>query len=102
VARLASSGVCLPLFLFGILLIVKRRFRSIAGPRQAAGALLLLAFAGTYSMLHMVTWTLVRYRLPVDAVLMPFGALALVWVYGQARAAVHVEPIRRLVDVRRT
>jgi hypothetical protein len=39
---------------------------------------LLFLFAGCYTLLHLLTWAMVRYRLPVDAVLMPFAALALV------------------------
>jgi hypothetical protein len=39
---------------------------------------LLLLFALFYSVLHVLTWAFPRYRLPVDAVLMPFAALAIV------------------------
>jgi hypothetical protein len=39
---------------------------------------LLLLFTVVYSGVHILTWTLVRYRLPVDAVLIPFAGLALV------------------------
>jgi hypothetical protein len=38
-------------------------------------ALLFIAF---YSLLHILTWAMPRYRLPVDAVALPFAALALV------------------------
>jgi hypothetical protein len=38
---------------------------------------LLFLFAVIYSLVHVLTWTLIRYRLPVDAVLIPFAALAL-------------------------
>jgi hypothetical protein len=31
-----------------------------------------------YSLLHILTWAMPRYRLPVDAVALPFAALALV------------------------
>jgi hypothetical protein len=39
---------------------------------------LLIVFAIVYSVVHILTWTLIRYRLPVDAVLIPFAGLALV------------------------
>ena len=39
---------------------------------------LLMLFAVVYSGVHILTWTLIRYRLPVDAVLIPFAGLALV------------------------
>jgi hypothetical protein len=38
---------------------------------------LLFFFAVIYSLVHILTWTLIRYRLPVDAVLIPFAALAI-------------------------
>jgi hypothetical protein len=34
-----------------------------------------------YSLLHIFTWAMPRYRLPVDAVAMPFAALALEHVF---------------------
>ena len=34
-------------------------------------------FVLVYSGAHILTWTLIRYRLPVDAVLIPFAGLAL-------------------------
>ncbi len=54
--------------------------------RSAAGWLsfsttplaLVLLFMGFYSLLHILTWAMPRYRLPVDAVALPFAALALV------------------------
>lgn len=39
---------------------------------------LLLGFIAFYSALHIFTWAMVRYRLPVDAVALPFAALAVV------------------------
>ena len=45
---------------------------------------LVLLFALFYSILHIFTWAMPRYRLPVDAVLLPFAALA---VYDLARRA---------------
>lgn len=35
-----------------------------------------MTFAFVYTGIHLLTWALIRYRLPVDAVLMPFAALA--------------------------
>jgi hypothetical protein len=31
-----------------------------------------------YTLIHVLTWTLIRYRLPVDAILVIFAGLALV------------------------
>jgi len=39
--------------------------------------MLCVLFSLAYSILHIFTWAMPRYRLPVDAVLMSFAALAL-------------------------
>jgi hypothetical protein len=46
--------------------------------RPPSRLLLLYLFMFGYTMIHILTWTLVRYRLPVDAVLIIFAGLALV------------------------
>ncbi len=76
VTRVASFGLYLPFFIVGIVLYFRNQ--TINGFRKllrSPGALLLL-FALVYTVIHVLTWTLVRYRLPVDAVLIPFAALA--------------------------
>jgi hypothetical protein len=42
---------------------------------QPIAAAALLLFAVFYSVLHVMTWTFPRYRLPVDAVLVEFAGL---------------------------
>jgi hypothetical protein len=81
-ARLLSFGLFLPLLAFGIPLALTERRRADTpdAPEDTAGAWLLLGFAGVHSLIYLLTWTLVRYRIPVDAVLMPFGALSIAWV----------------------
>ena len=78
-ARVLSFGVCLPFMAGGIVLALSRRpdRGSHAFPEQRAAEWLLLGVAGVYTAVHLLSWTLVRYRLPVDAVLMPFAALAI-------------------------
>jgi hypothetical protein len=39
---------------------------------------LLQIFLVIYTAIHVLTWTLVRYRIPVDAVLVVFAGLAFV------------------------
>ena len=36
--------------------------------------LLFLGFIVLYTLMHLLTWTLIRYRLPVDAFLLLFAA----------------------------
>ena len=40
-----------------------------------------------YSVLHIATWAMVRYRLPVDAVLLPFAALGVMDLARRVRTA---------------
>ena len=51
------------------------------GTVDGPGVFLLLLLAACYSAVHLLTWTLVRYRLPVDAITMPFAAAGAVFVW---------------------
>lgn len=76
-ARALSFGVCLPFFICGILLAMLRHSAD-DHPPDPLGVALLIGVAMLYSAFYLLTWTLVRYRLPVDALLMPFAAFAMV------------------------
>jgi 4-amino-4-deoxy-L-arabinose transferase-like glycosyltransferase len=80
-ARVLSFGLCLPFLVWGIVLSLVKRPRSPGVDRCSTkgGLWLLYGVVFTYSAIHLLTWTLVRYRLPVDAVLMPFAGLSLIW-----------------------
>jgi hypothetical protein len=71
--RVLSFGVFLPFMVFGAALAVVKVPR---GPRTAGipGASLLGLFVVVYTGIHLATWTLIRYRLPVDVVLLLFAA----------------------------
>jgi len=47
---------------------------------------LLYAFVFVYSIMHLLTWSMVRYRLPVDAVLIIFAALGLAELRARMRS----------------
>jgi hypothetical protein len=85
--RSGSFGLCLPLMLYGLYLVARSR------QLRARNSLLLL-FVGFYSLLHVLTWAMVRYRLPVDGVLIVWAALALIDLHARARRWL---PARRLV-----
>jgi branched-subunit amino acid transport protein AzlD len=78
-ARVGSFGLFLPFMIYGLLRPyfylrgagVNRRDYILNSP-----AALLYLFVIVYSLIHILTWTLVRYRLPVDAILVLFSALA--------------------------
>jgi hypothetical protein len=64
--RVLSFALFMPFMVYGLWLSRAewRRYR------------LLYAFMLFYTALHLLTWAMIRYRLPVDAVLMLFAALA--------------------------
>jgi hypothetical protein len=68
VGRVVSAGLYLPFMVYG-LWVSRREWRRFR---------LLYIFMIFYSLLHILTWAMVRYRLPVDAVLLFFAAIALV------------------------
>jgi len=82
-ARVLSFGLALPFLVSGVVLALARRTGQ-----DSSGASLLLLLAAAYSFVHLATWTLIRYRLPVDAILIPFAALSIVtayqWIAGSA------------------
>lgn len=77
VSRVLSSGILWPLMVAGILLAAWRvRREDVHGD----GLLLLLLFVAVYTAIHLLSWALIRYRLPVDAVLLVPAALPAVEV----------------------
>lgn len=81
VGRVGSFGVFLPVMLVGIWLALRWRGpgRSWAGwaAFSTTPLALVLLFVVFYSLLHILTWAMPRYRLPVDAVLIIFAAYAI-------------------------
>jgi hypothetical protein len=77
IARVASFGLLWPFMLFGLVLSIARR-KEWVQLRPPSATVLLYSFILIYSLIHILTWTLIRYRLPVDAVLILFAGLAVV------------------------
>ncbi|MBN1657071.1 MAG: glycosyltransferase family 39 protein [Anaerolineae bacterium] len=81
VGRVLSFTLFLPVMVLGLSLALRdaRPFRTwgdwIAFSTTPAAPALL--FAIFYSTAHVLTWAMIRYRLPVDAIILPFAALAL-------------------------
>jgi hypothetical protein len=89
ISRIGSFGIFLPFMIYGLALGIKKsasekgnRFLNLLISPEG----LLMIFAGAYTSVHILTWTLVRYRLPVDAVLIPFAGLALMDIYSRVSA----------------
>jgi hypothetical protein len=88
-SRVFSFGLIVPFAALGIHAALRGwrtpgSFAAGAGApgsrTRAAGVVLLLAFCVTYTLIHLLSWALVRYRLPVDSALIPFGALGVTYV----------------------
>jgi hypothetical protein len=74
VSRTLSFGFFLPFMLYGLVLAWIERGAAVV--LEPVGVLTL--FVVFYSAIHLLSWALIRYRLPVDAVLVGFAGYALV------------------------
>jgi len=73
ISRIGSFGIFLPFMVYGLWLSIRRLGKGVF----TAPVGLLVLFSLIYAGAHILTWTLVRYRLPIDAVWVLFAALAL-------------------------
>ena len=93
ISRVASFGLFLPFMVYGLILTLLNKHQDgllTAGSTQAlppakaskikfsSPLFLIYTFLFIYTGIHILTWALIRYRLPVDAVLLMFAGLALV------------------------
>ncbi len=73
ISRVGSFGLFLPFMLYGAILAAVRSVRA-KDEVWRARVWLFLGFVAIYTLMHLLTWTLIRYRLPVDAFLLLFAA----------------------------
>jgi len=73
VSRMFSFGLLLPFMAYGLISQGRRSFSS--------EMLILYLFIITYAAIHLLSWALIRYRLPIDAVLIIFASTALVEIW---------------------
>ena len=76
ISRTFSFGLLLPFMLHGIWLAIRRSGPRVPDTGQPLA--LIGTFIASYTMVHLLSWSLVRYRLPIDAVLVIFAALSMV------------------------
>jgi len=76
ISRVGSFGLFLPFMLYGLFLSLKQSFASWR-ERLASPFTLMFLFMLVYTGIHILTWTLIRYRLPVDAILLIFAGYGL-------------------------
>ena len=74
VGRVASIGIMLPFMVYGLYLALLGTGRQTFNLQPS---IFLAVFMAFYSLLHIFTWAMSRYRLPVDAVALVFAALAI-------------------------
>ena len=73
-SRTLSFGIFLPFMIYGFARAwIERGKTAILGPVG-----LLTLFIVFYSPIHLLSWALIRYRLPVDAVLVVFAGYGIV------------------------
>jgi hypothetical protein len=79
VSRVLSFGLFLPFMAYGLVLSIVRGplSKQSSGLRTSDLGLLYL-FIVVYTLIHLLSWALIRYRLPVDAILIVFAAVAIV------------------------
>lgn len=82
-SRVGSFGILWPFMLYGALLVV---FSKKYAFRVSSPSFLILAFFIIYSGIHLASWSLIRYRLPVDALMLIFAGVGLVDLAHRARA----------------
>ena len=69
-SRVFSIGLLFPFMSFGLWHAARLRRRDDV----RRNLILAYLFVGVYSLIHVLSWTLPRYRLPIDAVLVIFAA----------------------------
>jgi 4-amino-4-deoxy-L-arabinose transferase-like glycosyltransferase len=74
VSRLISFGLMWPFMGYGLILGLRRTCLS--------EVLILYLFMIIYTFIHLLSWALIRYRLPVDAILLVFASVTIVelWI----------------------
>jgi len=82
VSRVGGFGLLLPFIIYGL---VRAFIPGPATPRFSLGSplALLWLFMLFYTAIHLLSWTLIRYRLPVDAIFMLFAALPICELWGR-------------------
>jgi 4-amino-4-deoxy-L-arabinose transferase-like glycosyltransferase len=76
ISRVGSFGISLPFIIYGLWLEIYRIWsRQTLVIRWSI--ILVLCFVVIYTLIHLFSWTLIRYRLPVDSVLIIFAALGI-------------------------
>ncbi|MCA9916328.1 MAG: hypothetical protein KC445_00170 [Anaerolineales bacterium] len=85
ISRVGSFGIFLPFMLYGLFLTLRQSFSSWR-ERLASPFTLLYLFMLVYTGIHVLTWTLIRYRIPVDLLLVIFAGYGLLDLYERVQS----------------
>ena len=77
ISRVMSFGILWPFMLYGLILSFVNRLKPFVN-LLSSPLMLLYSFVFIYTMIHLLSWALIRYRLPVDAILIDFAGLAMI------------------------
>jgi 4-amino-4-deoxy-L-arabinose transferase-like glycosyltransferase len=93
IVRLLSFGLFLPFMGLGIVVVSISLLKGEGGietdfsKQPVSGHFLLLLFAAGYTLIHLLTWSLIRYRLPVDSILILYAAAGVLWLVQRFKAS---------------
>jgi uncharacterized protein with PQ loop repeat len=91
ISRVLSFGIMLPFMVYGIIVTFLNRSEKALLDWKSPVTLLLL-FSFLYTGIHVLTWTLIRYRLPIDAILLIFAGCALADIYQRITIRFNFKP----------
>ena len=92
ISRVGSFGILLPFMLVGLWLSTSH-YRKPIYTGQRSDLLIFYLFMVAYTGIHLMTWTLIRYRLPVDAVLIIFSALSFEALFKRSNRVLMVDSL---------
>lgn len=89
ISRVGSFALFLPLMLGGLIYsLANTRVRRSTFSNSS----LLLLFMILYTGVHLASWALIRYRLPVDAILLLYAGLAGSWIWAWINSRFKTQP----------
>jgi 4-amino-4-deoxy-L-arabinose transferase-like glycosyltransferase len=86
--RVTSFGLVWPLMLYGLLAVSLNIKKS--NQKNKFAILMFTAFVLFYTVLHLLSWALIRYRMPIDAVMLIFASYALVDLSGRIKLKINI------------
>jgi len=75
-SRIGSFGISLPFILYGLWVTFSHEWK-FKKSNERWKIVLILSFILVYTSIHIFSWTLIRYRLPLDALLLIFAAFGI-------------------------